>query len=179
MSITNLYFALLGTILSGCVVSLVPEAQQANKGDIVTWPRMRADTFGCYLEEKFGIRDDKFNCALKDYTPSGSSCDENAAAYYEGPRIPDSVAPTIHPLLDSIELNWEHGELQSLTLRCKKRLSQASLREMFSLPSSLSYPKEHPNIVSIAFEECRKNASCLTLVGFEHQGAADVECRQR
>ena len=86
--------------------------------DVRTWPRMSVGAFGCYLEKSLGHRDPRFNCALKHYQNKGDPC-KNTEAYYEGPDFPVSLALHVHPLATDVKLDWEHGELQSVTITLK------------------------------------------------------------
>jgi hypothetical protein len=85
------------------------------KTDLLSWPRRRADVFGCFLEQVFGHRDRRFNCSRKGYVNEGDPC-KKTKAYYEGPVFPKSKAKEVHPLLNTIDLEWEHGELRAVTL---------------------------------------------------------------
>jgi hypothetical protein len=143
--------------------------------NILKWPRMQANDFGCYLEQTFGVKDKKFNCSLKRYVNRGDAC-KRVEAYHEGPVFPRAVAGRIHPAVKDVELSWEHGQLQSLSLTFDRTLSRGEIVKLFALPKSFSYPKEYPNVMSIDIQECSLKANCLVIDGFEHMGAGDVDC---
>ena len=54
--------------------------------ELMTWPRMNAASFGCYMEKTMGYRDKRFNCSLTHYKNAGDPC-KNTDAYYEGPAF--------------------------------------------------------------------------------------------
>lgn len=131
---------------------------------------MRADAFGCLLEQSLGHRDAKFNCALKGYVNQGDPC-RKPDAYAEGPAFPDALASKIDRDVTHVELSWEHGELQSATFQFGKRLSKAEARRRLHLPAKLP-----ENVQSVDVQDCSKAGPCVILTGFEHQGAGDVNC---
>src|SRR6185369_913873 len=79
----------------------------------ITWPRIDVKTFGCFLEKELSYRHPKFNCDLNKYHNEGDPYIKTKA-YYEGPSFPDSKLQQIHPLIQGIELGWEHGDLQAV-----------------------------------------------------------------
>ncbi|WP_223821096.1 hypothetical protein [Burkholderia contaminans] len=101
--------------------------------DVRAWPRMTSPTFGCYVETTFGYRDKRFNCALKKYRNTGDAC-RNTKAYYEGPAFPDRLAASVHPLATKVELDWEQGRLQMVTVTLKGTWNEADVRKAFGLP---------------------------------------------
>lgn len=150
-----------------------PDAGRKPLAAALEWPRMRADRFGCFLERELGVRDKRFNCSTKGYENKGDPCKETEA-YYEGPAVPDSVLDRLDPGLTTVELSWEHGALQAATLTFDGVLTQAEAFERVGLP-----PTGQPlpaNVQRAKVEACSKAATCLTLTGFDHQGAGDVEC---
>lgn len=150
-----------------------PDAGHKPLAAALDWPRMRADRFGCFMERELGVRDKRFNCSTKGYENKGDPC-KNTEAYYEGPALPDSVLDKLDPGLTTVELAWEHGELQAATLTFDGVLTQAEAFERAGLP-----PTGQPlpqNVQSAKVEACSKATTCLTLTGFDHQGAGDVEC---
>ena len=98
--------------------------------DVRAWPRMTSPTFGCYVETTFGYRDKRFNCALKKYRNTGDAC-RNTKAYYEGPAFPDRLAASVHPLATKVELDWEQGRLQMVTVTLKGTWNEADVRKAF------------------------------------------------
>jgi len=139
--------------------------------DLLKWPRMKADEFGCFLEQNYEIRDNKFNCSLKDYKNAGDPCKDDGA-YTEGPQLPEDFASRLSPDLASIGLSWEHGELQSVALWFKKPFPRPDLEQRFGYHE----PIDAPNLQSFSTEGCSPAGTCLTLEGFDHIGAGDVDC---
>ncbi|HGL6715524.1 hypothetical protein NTJ56_27005 [Burkholderia contaminans] len=165
--------------------------------DVRAWPRMTSPTFGCYVETTFGYRDKRFNCALKKYRNTGDAC-KNTKAYYEGPAFPDRLAASVHPLATKVELDWEQGRLQMVTVTLKGTWNEADVRKAFGLPraegsklteaelrsgpgnlmdTSVQYPS------SALDESLAKRASnpargttAVMLYGFDHMGGGDVDC---
>lgn len=165
--------------------------------DVRAWPRMTSPTFGCYVETTFGYRDKRFNCALKKYRNTGDAC-KNTTAYYEGPAFPDRLAASVHPLATKVELDWEQGRLQMVTVTLKGTWNEADVRKAFGLPraegsklteaelrsepgnlmdTSVQYPS------SALDESLAKRASnpargttAVMLYGFDHMGGGDVDC---
>jgi hypothetical protein len=150
-------------------------ADDLSATNVLKWPRLRADEFGCFLEKKFGFRNKKYNCDLKNYVASGDPC-INTDAYYEGPLFPTDKAKEVNSLVEEIQLHWEHGELQSVILKFVRSVPEKELVKTFGLPSKFSYPEEYQNIMSIDIQKCSKVGNCLQLQGFERMGAGDVEC---
>lgn len=139
----------------------------------MSWPRTRADVFGCFLEKTFGVRDERFNCLLKGYVNKGDPC-RSADAYYEGPRFPAAKADRIAPEVASVELAWEHGELQAVSLTLTRKMTARRVRKLLRLPSKTDgIPK---NVMNVDIQDCGKTATCVIIRGFEHLGAGDVDC---
>jgi hypothetical protein len=159
----------LSGVLSGANIQAAQSIPSPSH-DVLAWPRMSVRDFGCFLEETFDFKDPKFNCSLKNYKPNGDPC---ADGYYEGFEFPDELARKVHPLLDNIELTWEHGELQSISLSFKQKIDADVLRRAFHVPEETSYPK---NVLDVDVQDCSRDGVCLLIQGFEHVGAADVEC---
>lgn len=149
-------------ILLFFVPSMFASAATLRKDDFTTWTRADVKTFGCFLEKKLGHRDEKFNCSLKNYAAPTDVCKDNR--YYEGPTFPQDVVPQINRQFDSIDLSWEHGQLQSVNITLKKRWTEVDARHAFHLPKEASV------------QTCSYKHSCITLNGFDHMGSGDVEC---
>jgi hypothetical protein len=133
---------------------------------------MQIDKFGCMLEESFGHRDERFNCALKDYENNGDPC-KNSKEYYEGIEFPEGQVKNVHPWLDGIQLEWEHGKLQSVSFTLNRKVSPEQITQIFSLPEKESLPV---NIIDTSVQDCSRAGTCLLLIGFDHMGAGDVAC---
>lgn len=170
--------------------------QQPPGVNVLAWPRMPSSEFGCYMEKTLGHRDKRFNCSLKRYRNQGDPC-KNPDTYNEGPLFPASLAARIHPLATQVQLNWEHGELQQVTVTLKGTLNEVQLRKAFELPRAGDASPEAEqqllpkNIMDAHIEHSLEpsNSSLeihpsdpslgltsVTLVGFEHMGAGDVDC---
>ena len=177
---------LLGLLLAFTGQALGAELQAPNL-NVLTWPRMSSGELGCYLEQTLGHRDPRFNCALSHYQAPSDPC-HDAERYDEGPAFPARLASRIHPLATDIELTWEHGQLQQLTLTLKGTPDAAKVRQAFGLPDAEeagtpghSLPE---NIMSAHVEsspptlpgDASQGSTLITLTGFEHLGAGDVEC---
>jgi hypothetical protein len=154
--------------------SALPEAaSQASAADLLAWPRMRADRFGCYLEKAFGHRDPRFNCALKRYVNKGDPC-KNTKAYYDGPKFPDALKAKLHPSVRAVELSWEHGDLREVSITLGGELPEPAARALLKLPPKGAPLPEH--VQDVRVEACGKGVTCVSLTGFDHQGAGDVDC---
>lgn len=158
---------------------------------------MTSPKFGCYVETTFDYRDKRFNCALKKYRNTGDAC-KNTKAYYEGPAFPDRLAARIHPLATKVDLDWEHGDLQMVTVTLKGTWNEADVRRTFGLPraegrklteaerrkqpdnlmdTSIQYPS-NPTDDSLGRRpsDPAHGTTAVMLYGFDHMGAGDVEC---
>lgn len=163
--------------------------------DVLAWPRMSSSEFGCYMEQSLGHRDKRFNCSLKGYENQGDPC-SNGDAYTEGPELPASLAARIHPLATQVQLSWEHGELQQVTLLLKGTYNEAEVRNAFKLPRAEAYLLSEAeqgtlpeNIMdtSVQYESTDDSMgkrpsnpssgfTSVMLTGFDHMGAGDVDC---
>jgi hypothetical protein len=140
------------------------------KINIMKWTRMSANKFGCYLEKSFNHKDKKFNCSLVKYKNKGDPC-KNVKAYYEGPSFPSSSVQKIHPKAESVTLSWEHGVLQGVTIYFKNGITESEIERYFKITDDVNYPANYKNIMSID-----TTSGVLSIQGFDHIGAADVEC---
>ncbi|CAB3749255.1 hypothetical protein GQ57_26580 [Burkholderia sp. MSh2] len=165
--------------------------------DIRAWPRMTSPEFGCYVETSFGYRDKRFNCSLKKYRNTGDAC-RNTKAYYEGPAFPDRLAAGVHPLATKVELDWEHGALQMVTVTLKGTWNEAEVRRAFGLPraegsrlteaelrsqpdnlmnTSIQYPSDAlDERVAKRPSDPARGTTAVMLYGFDHMGAGDAGC---
>ena len=136
------------------------------KIDILSWPNMPVDEFGCMMEKTFGHRDERFNCSLKDYKNHGDPCD-NTDEYYEGPEFPENLVRKVHPWIKTINLSWEGGRLQDVWFIFDKKYTEEQILSEFKInPDSLP-----DNINNINVQE-----GSLSLEAFMHMGAGDVDC---
>ncbi len=160
------------------VFSLSVQASElfsSEAAELLTWPRMRAPAFGCMLETQFGVIDPVFNCStLGEEHETGDPC-KNTIAYYSGIELPADFGPRVHPSIEFLELSWEHGELQNLTIHFGKAMTDSDVEGLLGF--SLDGP--HPsNIMSVSKQQCGKVQSCVMLLGFDHAGAGDMDCDQ-
>ncbi len=135
-------------LFMSCLFCSIQSIAGLQKKDVTTWPRASVREFGCFLEKQFGHKDKKFNCLLKTYVNKGDPC-LNTEVYYEGPQFPNALAKKIDPIIDSVDLIWEHGKLQSLALTLDRRYSEKEMRKKFKLP------------VTAQVEECSKKILVL------------------
>ena len=134
--------------------------------DILSWPRMAANEFGCMMEQTFGHRDERFNCSLTNYENKGNAC-YATADFYEGPKFPEHLVRKVHPKLESISLSWEGGMLQCAWLIFDKDFTEAEILSAFHIN-----PDELPdNVWHISLDGYH-----ISLDGSEHSGAGDMDC---
>ncbi|QRR06969.1 hypothetical protein FPJ27_11375 [Burkholderia sp. MS455] len=165
--------------------------------DIRAWPRMPSPEFGCTLEKTFDYRDKRFNCALKKYRNTGDAC-KNTKSYYEGPAFPGRLAARVHPLATKVDLDWEHGDLQMVTVTLKGTWNEADVRKAFGLPraegrklTEAELRKQPANLMDTSIQypsspaddglgrrpsDPAHGTTAVMLYGFDHMGAGDVEC---
>lgn len=149
------------------IIKLVPP-------ELATWPRMKATDFGCMLEKRFGIQDKTYGCAADfDRMDWGDACLGATTNYNVGPALPLSVAKSLPSPISEVDLEWEHGELQDLSVTFDRKVSAREVEAMFGL--RIDGPKPE-NVMSVDLQDCAQGKSCLTLQGFDHMGAADFEC---
>jgi len=142
------------------------ETEATVKVDVLSWPRMAADAFGCMMEQTFGYRDERFNCSLKEYENKGSAC-YGTDEYYEGPVFPEHLVKKVHPRLESIELSWEGGSLQNAWFIFDRKCTEAEILRAFDIT-----PDELPdNVIGINLQDYH-----ISLLGFEHFGAGEMDC---
>lgn len=139
---------------------------------LASWPRMRADRFGCLMERELGARDARFNCALHGYENQGDPC-QNTDAYYEGPAFPEQALPRLRPAPRELSLDWEHGDLQAISVTLPGRLSEDEARRRVGLRAPDAGLPGNVNAVSVS--ACRED-TCVRIEGFDHMGAGEVEC---
>lgn len=136
-----------------------------SKTDPLTWTRADPATFGCFLEKSFGLVDARFGCKPKKVKGKAAAPADDA-----GPVFPAAAASQVNPLISQIDLAWENGSLQAVTLSLTKKMTPAEAKAAFHLPDQAHQP---PNVMSIDVQDCSQKASCLLIQGFDHQGAGD------
>ncbi len=156
-------------------LSLAAAGATVAQHDILTWPAMDPVQFGCYVEKTFGIKDVRFNCSARRYVASGDPCTAGDA-YSEGPAVPDVVAAKIHSDIKSIDLSWEHGAMQQISVAFKRKLSRKEIAGILSLPENFDVPQQKLKFIRIYIEQCSIDGNCLGIQMFDHMGAGDVDC---
>ena len=142
------------------------ETEEPVKVDILSWPRMTVNDFGCMMEQTFGHRDERFNCDLKSYENNGSPC-YNTNEYYEGPLFPQHIVKKVHPRLEQISLSWEGGKLQHLWLIFEREFTEAEILNAFEIR-----PGKLPNNIY----NLNLDGYHISLYGFDHFGAGEADC---
>jgi hypothetical protein len=152
---------------------------QVSKFHLLQWPRMTADKFGCMLEKQFNYKDKKFNCSLSGYNFSGNPASDH---YDEGPGFPADKVKLIHPSVKSVELEFEHGDLRSLTVRLEKPMLIQEIQRIYLLPDAkqlenagfLNYEIRYDGIESLEANPYKPVMTDMFIIsGFDHQGAGD------
>jgi hypothetical protein len=138
--------------------------------DLLSWARASPADIGCRMEKLFGHRDARFNCDLKNYVSTGDPC-KNTTAYYEGPAFPKELAARVHPLATDVDLAFEHGALQSITVWLRGDFSEQQVLQALGLRTVAD---RSDNIMSIGIQ--RANGTSLAIQGFDHMGAGDADC---
>jgi hypothetical protein len=171
--------AVLLTLCCAAMPGLAQTQPPLDPKNVLTWPRAPVDKFGCMLERDFETRDAKFNCSLRNYMHVSNVCDPDSP-YYEGPEFPAGKASKVLEQFEDVRVAHEHGEVQSVTVVLKQRLTQTAIRALLGLPASprAALP---PNIVSIDIQGCRPDGASqicnvALIQGFDHMGAGDVDC---
>lgn len=157
------------------VFAAAPVAVSPARVNILKWPGMNPNQFGCYVEKTFGVKDKRFNCSrAKPYVAHYDACEDKS--YSEGPQFPDAAASKIHPNIKSINLTWEHGHLQGMGIVFDRKLSRAEMIRIVGLPAKFEQPYSVKKVMSIGIQDCSKDVNCLVMQMFDHMGAADVDC---
>jgi hypothetical protein len=131
--------------------------QQDTTIDILKWPMMQADMFGCMMETHLGYRHEHFNCSLYNYVNKGTPSD-NTDEYYDGPQIPENFVKQVHPWMKEILLNWGGGALKTVFFLFDKPYTEEQILTEFGIDVS-NLPE---NIVEISIY-----GGTLTLIGFK------------
>lgn len=153
------------------------------KYPLLTLLRKTPVEIGCILETVFTYRDSVFNCDHKNYVNKGDPCIKTDE-YYEGINIPEALFKKIHPAIKDIKLDFEHGSLRELTITFQDTLSKDKIRTMFNLPSENSSLPDNIMMINYGENIFSNNKPVdpnytrwLTITGFEHMGAGDVDCK--
>ena len=143
---------------------------RASLTDPLTWPRATSRQFGCLLE-RAGHRDATFHCTAPR-PPQGDAC-KDIEPYYAGPEFPAALIPRVGHRIQKISLDWEHGDLQAVTLIFEPGVDEHAIDALFDITSAR---RRNVNLSGTSVQHCARDAWCLLLIGFDHMGAADVEC---
>jgi hypothetical protein len=147
------------------------------------WLRQPVEKFACTLAKEYGYEDPKFKCGIK---PSGKP-DPRNESWNAGPVFPKDKVKGIHSLLSDLEIEWEHGDIRTLTFTFEKELSVQTVQRMFNLPRTQEDWETHfddiqsINYGNLTVDQLRTKdldllfVKSLTLIGFEHMGAGDIE----
>ncbi|WP_157476349.1 hypothetical protein [Lysobacter sp. Root690] len=174
-------FVAVSMLVSGHAFAAAPSASQAAGArlaptELTTWPRMRATDFGCMLEKRFGVQDKKFGCAADfDRIDWGDGCD-GGGNYHAGPELPARVAKTLPAPIKSVEIVWEHGEAQYVSIDFDPGTSKHEIEVLMGLGAGKQRPA---NVMDVSITECAGDNNCtpnLFMLGFDHMGAGDLEC---
>ena len=148
---------------------------------LLTWMRKSPVGIGCILETEFSYKDPVFNCDYKDYVNKGDPI-KNTTEYYEGIKFPDSLVSKIDLSVETLELEFEHGNLREISIQFKDSILKSKISEIFELPTKRS--KFPDNITDIGYGEnipaSNKPVNLnytrwLTIEGFDHMGAGEME----
>jgi hypothetical protein len=145
--------------------------------NVVSWARAPIERFGCMLEKSFGAQSARFGCAQSAYINRGNPCTA-ADAYFEGPRLPADLAERVSPLVQNIDVKYEGGKVQAVTLFLKTRQTETAIRAALSLPPAGALPA---NVTKIDIDGCRADGptqvcNIILIEGLPHRGAGDGGC---
>ena len=156
-----------------------PTPSLLTKHPLTTWMRKSPAEIGCLLESELSYKDSVFNCSYEEYINNGDPCD-STVEYYEGVHIPDSLFSKIHSSIKDIRLEFEHGSLRELEITFKDSILITDVKNLFDLPDTIP-----ENVMEIHYGDnigskdkpINPNYTrWLTIYGFEHMGAGDVDC---
>ncbi|MFR0689697.1 hypothetical protein ACLUTX_09885 [Enterobacterales bacterium AE_CKDN230030158-1A_HGKHYDSX7] len=143
--------------------------------DLVTWPRLGVADFACQLEQRTGKADAPFSCAAsRKLNNWGDACHDTDLSY-AGPQLPEALVRQLNPHITAVDLDWEYGRLQSVNVTFDRIMTEEEVADIFP-EVNLDDPSSQGNLSNASLQDCAADASCLYLEGFEHLGAADVEC---
>ena len=140
--------------------------------DVKEWPRQSVAEVGCALE-KLGHRDPVFNCSLVNYKSDNDPCD--GPRYYEGPVFPEALLPRVHPRATRLDLSFEHGKLQMMSLTLEGDHTPAQVWTALGM-AGRTEEQFHTERVMTWSVESGAGKTYATAIGFDHMGAGDVDC---
>ncbi len=95
-------------------------------------------------------------------------------------HIPDSLFSKINPSIKDIRLEFEHGSLREVEITFKDSMLISDIKTRFALsdtvPENIMEMHYGDNIGSKNKPVNPKYTRWLTIYGFEHMGAGDVDC---
>ncbi|MFS2124773.1 hypothetical protein [Pseudomonas sp. Pseusp97] len=164
-------FTALCLLFSSALASAAP----FNTADLIGWPRMNVADFACLLEQRTGHADAQFSCAAsRKLSDWGDACHATDISY-AGPQLPEALVRQIDSRIAAVDLDWEFGRLQSVNVTFDRIMTADEVADIFP-EVNLDDPTSRANLSNASLQDCAEDASCLYLEGFEHLGAADVEC---
>jgi hypothetical protein len=153
----------------------LPPQYQSIKMNVMAWPRMGASDMGCLFEKQFKSKDRMFNCQKWPRKYHGDPC-HDPKEYYAGPEFPAKKEYMLHPLITQVGIFYEGDRVQSVTLTFKNPMPVESLKRIVQIPEKLP-----ENVMTVDYQQGGLHtrsgyANTVALFGFDHQGAADVDC---
>lgn len=156
---------------------------KAANADVMSWMRKPVNDFSCMLEKEYGHQSEKYPCGKivdVEYDPLQPN-------WYEGPEVPDNIVKAIHPLVKTVLVQFEHGDLHTLTVTLEQKMIMQDVQRIFSLPNPYDgYSNEkYSHVMSVSFDKHGPDdkpqfslnpvfVTSFTLTGFEHMGAGDM-----
>jgi hypothetical protein len=169
--------ALLLAALPLATVHAEEVAPPLRQHDLLSWPRVRADRFGCFLETAFHHKDPRFHCEKKSkkgkkkQVRRADPC--QALAGDAGPAFPATKVREVHPLIKTLELQWERGEIQTVRVTLDRRMATDEVFSALELPPMPD--PFHANVMDVTVEDCGA-VTCVVIQGFDRVGAEPPEC---
>jgi hypothetical protein len=144
------------------------------------WPDQPVEKFACILEKTFTYKDPGFACGVKLMKDDPSNEDP---LYYKGPVFPKAKIPMVHPLIEDIEIGYEHGEIRTVKVVLENKLTVQSIQRIFELPRfNRPEPGSASNVWKIEYDDLNEEdidpvkptlVKEFTLIAFEHIGSGD------
>ncbi len=103
--------------------------------DLLSWLKKNPAEIGCILEKEFSHRDSVFNCDCKNYFNNADAL-ENISAYYEGLVFPKRLSKKVHRTIESLDFEFEHGELRKIFITFSDSLHIDKINEIFGIPEN-------------------------------------------
>ena len=103
--------------------------------DPFAWPRLSRRDLGCLIESAGG-RDPKWDCNSPEESGGDPCAADRMEDFYRGPQIPSSIAARVSPLVDEVEIHWEHGKVQEIDLQIHSGVDEAAVRDALLPPGA-------------------------------------------